>query len=371
LPGSRELLVYTVALGKVDTGVRLFPRRAVVVQDLATGRVISLIEYSAAGEFPVGVELAGRGLVIATEVAVTIRDLDGSNALTLLLPGAGDSITDVAVSPDGLLVAAATMCPGQCGDDRAAVTFVAIGDGKVVSMVPAESLRAAGFLGYAWQLRWRDDGRGVFLSGGTASERPGGRALVRTDGSVTVYEEPRGFGSIAPNGRLMADGVGQLPCEFIGASAVRISELDTGRVLLDHQAPGKVFSVWEWAPDSSAVLVTVRQGSADNCDWTRAPREFRLYDLASATFSTVSELQALHARWYGVHLFETICEDRRQDAPILDRWGSAGPGCHEPAPGEAIGDVFVGGERVARWPSTGTPALLLGIEPVGFLPTVP
>ena len=226
LPGSSELFVYTVEVGSDSFEDRRVPRRVAVVQDLATGRVLTWLNYGGIrgmeGHYPVDVQLAGRRLIVATESAVTRYELDGSGETRLLTePNAGAGgyfgIQDIAVSGDGQHVAVSHGCGFPC-ESGTAVSIVEIATGRLVVEAGYASLRAAGFAGYVWQLVWRDDVPGVLLVGATGSEAPGGRAIVGLDTEVVGLERPSVYGSVSPDGRFSFQNPLQLTCEYIGGT---------------------------------------------------------------------------------------------------------------------------------------------------------
>jgi hypothetical protein len=92
-----------------------------------------------------------------------------------------------------------------------------------------------------------------------------------------------------------------------------------------------------------------------------------MYTLATGEIEPVPDLSELHQRWYGDRFVEVICDERRGDEPVVSRYGYQAV-CKEPLPGEMPGDVFIAGAKVANWPQLGHIGLLLGLDPVAFLP---
>src|SRR5207248_809821 len=124
-----------------------------------------------------------------------------------------------------------------------------------------------------------------------------------------------------------------------------------------------VYTAWEWSPDGRELLYEVRNRTVE-CEWMNEPPGLFVYSMATGVSRKVPDIAALHAEWYGDHLLESVCVDWPVEEPILDRWGDERFGCRHAGAGESPGDVFVGGQRVAGWPTTGSPSAGLGIDPV-------
>lgn len=342
--------------------------RAVVVQDLATGRIESQFTYSGPDlGYPAGVLLAGQRIVVATELRVTRHELDGSQPFVLFETVGEAVIGNIAVSPDDTIVAVATQCL-PCAD-RGSVRFVRVADGTILSEVPTSSLNDAGFRGYAWQLRFRADGTGVFVAGGTSSEAWGGRATVFTDGTFVVHDAPQGFGAISPDGILYAEGAGIAgACMHAAGRTLRVANLDSSTVLHEITPGDAAIAPWEWSPGGTKLLYLTLAGPlGDACTWTESPEEFHLLDLATGAVTPVSGIAALHRDWYGDALVETACERWPSTSPVLNRWGGWDAGCVEISGTVQPGDLFLGGQKIANWPNTGSRGLAGDIQPVGFV----
>ena len=375
LPGTSGLFVYTVPLGRDTSSDRDVPRRAVIVQDLATGAIQATVEYSGIIDgkeaFPVGAALAGRHIIVATPSRVTRYALDGSAPSVLLSHAHEPSIANIAISADGVLLAVADGCRSPACEALPAVTILDIATGNTVAVHTHAALRAAGFRGYAWRLHWREDGSGVVVVGGTGSEAPGGRALGGVDGSLTVYPQPLGYGNISPDGRFVFETPGGLGCMHIGGPSVRLVDLDSGDTLITREGRPGAYAPWEWSPDGASVIYLFLPGDTSSCAWAEADPEFILLDLATLTERTLPGLSEVHRSWYGDNLVEVICERPAPDEPVLGRRGRVQPVCIAAAQGDARGDVFLGGHRIASWPAVGSAGLSMGIEVLGRLPGNP
>ncbi len=276
-------------------------------------------------------------------------------------------IGDIAVSPDGTIVAVATHCL-SC-TDRGSVRFVRVVDGMVISEVPTSRLNDAGFRGYAWQLRFRADGAGVFVAGGTSSEAWGGRATVFFDGTFTVHQEPRGFGTLSPDATVFAEGTGVAgACMHAAGRTLRVLDLQRSSVLYEYTPDNAAIAPWEWSPDGTKLLYLTLPGPlGDACTWTESLEEFHLLDLPAEAVTPVNDVAALHWDWYGNTLVEAACEQWPPTSPVLNRWGDWEAGCVEIGGPVAHGDLFLGGRKIANWPGTGPRGPDGDIQPVGFL----
>lgn len=368
LPGGKGLFVYTVLLERKSVADRAWPVRAIVVQDLATGRLERQFTYSGPDlGYPAGVLLAGQRIIVATEPRVTRHELDGSQPFVLFEAKGEPVVGNVAVSPDGSIVAVATYCLGCT--DRGSVRFVGVADGKIVSEVPTSRLNEAGFRGYAWQLRFRADGAGVFVAGGTSSEAWGGRATVFTDGTFAVHQEPQGFGAVSPDGTVYAEGTGIAgPCMHAAGRTLRVLGLESASVLYEHSPGNAAIAPWEWSPDGTKLLYLTLAGPLDGtCAWTESPEEFHLLHVGTRTITPVTDVREIHRDWYGDALVEAACERWPSTSPVLNRWGAWNAGCVELSGTVQLGDLFVGGRKIANWPNTGSRGLVGDIQPVGFV----
>lgn len=369
-PKADGAFVYVVSLGFDMTPGRLYPRKQVISQDLRSGRIKSRIEFGGSGEYPVGAALAGRRVVLATETKLTRFALDGSGERTLFSARESAPIQDLAVSPDGKIAAVAMGCSGGSPvcPSGPAVAFVDVDSGATVAMADYAALRVGGFKGYAWQLIWRADGAGVVLKGGTGSEAVGGRALVKLDGAVTVYQQPPGYGSVSPDGRFAAENTDQLGCMRVGGHAMQVVNLETGAIVRHVGGGAGAYAAWEWSPDGRSVLYQFLP-SADltGCEWADATPEHWLLDLVTGVSTAVPDVPALHAAWYGSHFVELVWADGTPNQPARSRSGDLDAVFRVARAGDADGDLFVGGVKIASWPPSLDPPRAERPQPVGFL----
>ncbi|HMO54816.1 MAG TPA: LuxR C-terminal-related transcriptional regulator [Tepidiformaceae bacterium] len=372
--GRNGLFVYTVFAGEESTRDRTWPVRELVVQDLGTGQLVAHWAYSGLDlGYPIGAVLGGEHIVVATEGGLTRYNIDGSGELRLFSPTTPQTIADIAVSPDGRLVAVSSNCYLMCLSENA-VTFFDITSGQRVTQVTQSATGFEGFAGDIWEIAWDGDATGVWVLGATYSEGGGSRAFVGLDGSVEAYRpDDWGFSNLSPSGRYVAEGVPQIGCMRIGGRVFRVTDLDTGAVVATVTGETGAYAVWEWSPDSSAVVYQFIPGDIEaNCDWAGNEPEYRLLTLATGQSQAVNDMTVLHQSWYGEQFVEVVCPDPAPENPVLTRYGLSSS-CKRPGPGETVGDVFVGGAKVASWrtfqdgdPGSGGGFSL--VEPVGFLP---
>lgn len=312
---SGRLFVYTREVRIEQADGRRWPTREVVTYDIDQGQELWAFEYGGLNDYPVGAELAGRKLVIATEPRVVVASLDGRSTRALLEAGEGKAVRDVAVSPNGALAAIAVMAVSWPSRD-ADLRLFDVGTGVERLVVPQDS-RFEGFRGRFRQLAWRDDGRGVLVMGATGSEAPGGLATVFLDGTVRV-EQVDGYGNVSPTGRMRAGAVGNVGCMAIAADELVIRDLDSGKETFRISAEGKVYSPLEWAPDGSAFVYIEHQWDG-NCE-SLSFREPSLFQVSAdgGTATPVVDLGALHELWYGPALVTADCD--RGNEPVLNRW---------------------------------------------------
>lgn len=367
-PQATGTFVYIVMVGVDRTTERFYPKLEVIAQDLRSGRITARIPFGGAGEYPLAASIAGERIIVATESRMVRFARDGSSELTLFRTSDTAPIQDLAVSPDGTIAAVAMACAVPDCPSGPAAAFVRVDSGAVLASVDHAALRAGGFKGYAWQIRWRDDGAGAVLKGGTGSEAVGGRALVRPDGSATVYQQPPGYGNVSPDGRLAADNTDQFSCMRVGGHAIQVVELDSGRTLRAIGGGAGAYATWEWSPDSRAVLYQfLPSNNLDDCIWTEASVEFWLLDLGTGVSSAIADVRQLHVDWYGARLVEVACSEGPYAEPVLDRRGNSNAVCRPLATGDADGDIFLGGVKIASWPPAEEPPRTTRPVPVGFL----
>jgi DNA-binding CsgD family transcriptional regulator len=323
VPGRDEVFVYTVFVKWEGSTEQTWPIRSVVVQDLATGRLIGNWKYSGRDlGYPIGAVVGKEHVVVATHSSLTRYNLDGSGERLLFQLRAPQSLADVAVSPDGRLLAVTSNCVTTCVPLNA-VTFFDIATGQQIGQVTQSSPGFEGFAGDVWQLSWHGDGSGVWVIGATYTHGGGGRAFVGIDGEVEPYlADDWGFSTWSPSGRYLADGAPQVGCMREGGRALRITDMDTGQVVANVTGEAGVYAVWEWAPDSSAIVYQFIPGEIDDgCDWAGNPGEYRMYTLVTGDIESVSDLSALHRRWYGDIFVEVVCDEPRPEDPVVSRYG--------------------------------------------------
>jgi hypothetical protein len=139
VPGRDEVFVYTVFVKWEGSTEQTWPIRSVVVQDLATGRLIGNWKYSGRDlGYPIGAVVGKEHVVVATHSSLTRYNLDGSGERLLFQLRAPQSLADVAVSPDGRLLAVTSNCVTTCVPLNA-VTFFDIATGQQIGQVTQSS----------------------------------------------------------------------------------------------------------------------------------------------------------------------------------------------------------------------------------------
>jgi hypothetical protein len=109
-----------------------------------------------------------------------------------------------------------------------------------------------------------------------------------------------------------------------------------------------------------------RAGDTSGCDWTEAEPEIFIANAATGRTTTVADLRELHREWYGQRFVESGCERPIPEQPVLDSYANVRIPCG--GPGAAVGDLLMGGMRIAHWDVPTTPGGRPEFELVGFLP---
>ena len=320
-PEPRLRFLYSTQVDAVNSGSRLWPTRAVVAYDPASGEKETLLEYGGVGEYAVTEVASTTHLYYATEYRVVQAKIDGSDARDIFgLPTDDETVfvNDIDVSPDGTKLA--IIAGGTVIGNQGAVIFLDTATGNEISRVEANRPEFEAFRSYIWQVEWRDDNLGVLVSGGTGSERPGDKAMVWLDGRVEI-PETEGFVQVAAGGRLIADGPGVI-CDgmLISGHRLAIRDLDAGgAVIAAVEDPTKAFTGWAWSPNRDELLYQER-------DWQEGPicsPEVRWGVLSiTAGPRPVPDLDALLTGWYGDRLVELECDFGPEYATYLASAGA-------------------------------------------------
>jgi hypothetical protein len=336
---THRLAVYTARLGVEQGPNRVFPKRAVVTWDLDAGKLAASFEYNPADEYPVGVALAGRDVVFATEARVVRAHLDGSDQQVLLKAGDGNAIQDIRVAPGGQMLAV-VVSPNDIGRPGT-LRILDLQSGAERFHIDQSDARFDGMRGHFWQVQWRDDESGVIVSMATHSEMYGSRATLFLDGRVRA-EDIQGYGNLSPTGRMWAGDIGQMECMFVGSHEFVIRDLDSGRVPVRLSDAANVYMPLEWAPDGSQ-FVFLKQTGRTCLDLSAEKQVAYVVSMSGDAFEApvrVSDLTALRREWYGDGLFSTDCDDGKE--PRIDRWGDPRLYCID---SDAIRTLTVGGRN--------------------------
>lgn len=352
---GHRLVVYLLGRSASPLGG---PSGRIVTYDLDAARELVAFEVAGAMELPPMADLAGSQVVVATSEGMARYELDGSGRFELYRT-TGAAVQDVAVSPDGRTVAVAE--GGLCAEDEycaeSAVVFVDVASGRELTRVGQRSPVFDSFVGYFYRVRWRDDGRGVVVGGGTNSGRPGGWATIMVDGTARVHfvSFPM-FDSAA----LIAAVGPQSPdnCEFVSTLRLAVVDLDSGAELAVLEGGQRAFTPWAISPDGTELLYQERGYVPDSmCIWTDARPRWFLLDVASGGSTPVAGPDPVFRRWYAGRLVELECGEGRvatapngrffgwplycpsgEDPPVLRFWVNGQPvGVY--ANGEIIGFI--------------------------------
>jgi DNA-binding CsgD family transcriptional regulator len=343
--GSR--FFYSTEVSAVSSGNRRWPTRAIVAYSTATGARDVLLEYGGVGNYPVAEAVSDVHLFYATEVRVVRAALDGSGRRELLGASPDDDfVQDIAVSPDGSKLAVTFW--GIESEPGGSLTILDVETGDRLMSTERSRPEFADFAGYFWKVHWRADGLGVVVSGGTSSERPGGRATVMLDGRVTV-DEVQGYAHLAVDGRYLADGPGVI-CDdmLVSGNTLNLRNLDSG-VAVSWDTSDLAITPWAWSPDGTEFLMQARswseaQGCGSDVEWyvfATGPNEGS---------RAVSDLDQLFTRWYGDQLVELVCEEELPSPypaiALPDRWADQRQECF--ASPEAMGELRLAGQAIDK-----------------------
>jgi WD40-like Beta Propeller Repeat len=335
---THRLAVYTTQLRLDQTPGRGFPVRAVVTWDLDAGRLAASFVYSGKDEYPIAVALAGRNVIVATEKQVWQSALDGTARRQLFATSSDVPVQDIAVSPDGRLLAFVASAQLQPGTLR----ILDLQTGSERLLLSQSDSRFAGMRGSFWKVHWRDDGQGVLVSTATYSEMYGSLATGFLDGRVRI-EDVQGYGNISPTGRMRAGDVGEIGCMFIGSHQLVIRDVDSGTIVVSAKSPTTVYTPWEWSPDGKQFVFM--QQEAASCEELSPEKQVAWvvqgdgHSFGAPT--RVPDMEALHRQWYGEMLFSSGCIGLSR--PVLDRYADTFVVCSK-RPGETLDDsVRLGG----------------------------
>lgn len=304
-------LVYSTEVGTTNEQGRGWPTRQIRAFNASTQAMEVLVEYGGVGDFPAAEAVSRQAVFYATENRLVRVELDGGGQQELFRQPEGTGyIQDIALSPDETMIALVSDV----------IRFLEADSGAEIARVASIP---DGFAGTPWKVHWRSDNSGVVVSGGTSSSRPGGRATVLLNGSVTVHglEE---YALLTRDGRFLAETPGLLCDDVYSPSQheLRLHNLDSGRATVIVSDPAKAFTAWAWSPSGHELLYQERDYLPDSgCD-SEAPRWFA-FSPAAGTSHLVGDLEALFRGWYGPRLVELVCSQNRLQLPhavLTDRW---------------------------------------------------
>jgi hypothetical protein len=144
----------------------------------------------------------------------------------------------------------------------------------------------------------------------------------------------------------------------VGSHEFAIRELDEGGTAVHAAADNIVYTPWEWSPDGRE-FVWLQQNAKDCSELSPAKEETWLVKTSDGkSFGAperVTDLQALHRRWYGDNLFTLDCAPSSE--PIVNRWGDMRVVCGGD-PVDASHPVLVGGRPAGEG---------MNVQPLGVI----
>jgi hypothetical protein len=245
------ILVYTnetpldERVGHVETFVHAY--------DIAAGREIMRATIAQASLVPVFNRTSGD--VFYSGQFKDRQEIHAVNALTgvdrLVYRPDRPMKSTFAISPDGASMAVSEL-ESEEQTSHTYVMVVSIADGSARTLATFGSQFSDDFRGRPMPRVWRDDGKGILVSGDTSSGRPGTWATVMLDGTVRVHLTDGAFPS--PNGRFLElDDTGE-NCVAVGTQRVRLIDLDTNTEVARTEDPGRGIRNQGWSPNGDALL---------------------------------------------------------------------------------------------------------------------
>jgi hypothetical protein len=305
-----------------------------VVYDLDTGGEVARFPGTASS-------LGNDGILLMSMDGVDWVNYDGTKRLTLYRTDDGLPPGHVVLSPDGNTAAyALSESPFEGGrvifTDFESATVI-----REVTLGPPEWPQLAGSPNV---LRWRADGRGVVVAGGTGSERPGGIGTVYLDGTMTM-SPVQAFGAVSPDGELFAYNDGPSlgdACLFIASSTITIRDLETGAVVATVTDPSHAFTRSRWSPDGAAFLYQARPYvEGPDCPWTAADPQWWALPSGGGNATPVANVDALFEQWHGSETVTFTCSGVEQ-APWPSMEGNLVGSCSD----GGVATVSVGGNQL-------------------------
>ncbi len=223
-----------------------------------------------------------------------------------------------ALSPDGKQLAFTEVedTSEALGPSTIRVLDLETGDVRTLASFTGDEMDP--FFGIPTPRIWRDDGRGILVSGDTGSGRPGTWATVWLDGAVTVHLRET-FAFPSPNGRtLVLQEVNGSSCFEL--QRLRIHRLDDDTEIVAGQEPGRGIVTREWSPDGYELLYMQYNGTIEpDARYLSAHLCLPTYDLASGRafvasardggVREIADIDALLRQWHGGRLISFTCTD--------------------------------------------------------------
>ena len=356
------LLVYTRSIERPDeTGHGRSVYEAVVYDVGARGEFASFQPSEPNMHFVLAI---ARDMIVANLGSEVVRyDADGSNPMVLRKASSGGLIIEMGVSQDGQRLAMTEArpegpppAPGavvnleELWRQVTSVVVIDIATGEEIAAVLQSAPGFEGFRGQAGGITWRDDGRGVVVQGYLYSESPGGTATVMLDGSVRTHNL-HGHVRVAPNGRYAEHGsLSSIPVGGLSAlqSEIMLYDFAAQRQVASVGDESLLFVPREWSPDGTEFLYSTyspRPSSDYPGFFESDPASKRLYLLRvdGSPPEPVSDVEAVHERWYGERHVQLRCLGEVTRHPgCADERGRVQP------VDIYVGDTFVGSSEGAE-----------------------
>ena len=241
------------------------PSTEVTIWDAGTNTEIGRISIGEPTRQPQESLLAGRYVLVNFGDLLWRYDFGGGREQLLAAPP-DHLITGLAVDATGKIVVASMQ---RDVGEPVALRWIEVASGAVLREVDAVDY--GGFGDPEPRVVGAPD-EPALLRGVTATERPGGYAILEADGGVRELAVS-GFVTASFDGRLLAHGPTAQGCDFVSGSRIELFSVDDGAPLASFEDGALALSPWEWAPDGSEFAVQVRTIGTGNesCDWTTRP----------------------------------------------------------------------------------------------------
>jgi hypothetical protein len=278
--------------------------REVQAFDTGSGRAWAAFTYDGGGGY-FAEQLIGRDVVYGTPSEVDVRSLSGGQSRQLFATPDGTEVSGMSVSPTGKLLAVTVHdVTDDFGRGKALILDIAKSPAVIVRSVTRNDPQLGGFSGWFATPTWLAGDAGILVVGASGKEGPGGRATLFVDGRVVVNQSESRV--LSPDGRLVYESLSS-PCPYVFYGPnVTVADAATQKRVTEYiAANGGAAAAYEWAPDSSAVLIQAWARPTDGCN---AKSEWLLLPASGAAPTPVPDPDSLRRQWYGATIFEISCD---------------------------------------------------------------